>query len=71
MIIAAAKNADGVWGNVNTVRFTTPDSIEDNDSQLGTNVKTAKKESSPIPVAFAKGIMPKSLNGMPRAVVGR
>ncbi|MDE6653742.1 MAG: hypothetical protein K2K37_05075, partial [Muribaculaceae bacterium] len=71
VILAAAKNADGVWGNVNTVRFTTPDSIEDNDSQPEANVKAAKKECSPIPAAFAKGILPKGLNCKPRAVVSR
>lgn len=71
VVIAAAKNADGVWGNINKLRFTTPSSIEDYESQPEGKLKIARKDNAPVPATFAKGIIPKTSILMPRIIVGR
>lgn len=71
VIIAAAKNAEGVWGNVNTVRFTTPESIDDSNSRLNAPAIVGRKSKSSVPAPFAKGFIPKARYTVPRAVVGK
>lgn len=71
VIIAAAKNAEGVWGNINTVRFTTPESIDTTDAQPNATAIIGRKSKSSVPAALTKGVVPKTLNIMPGTVIGK
>lgn len=61
VIIAAAKNADGVWGDVNTVRYTTPDTLEGYEPELpeGTTFKIAKRADKVNASVVSRGVLPK------------
>lgn len=55
VVIASAKNADGVWGPINEVRFTTPASVQGMPA-----VRTGKveKRQLPTPAANRRAIAP-------------
>lgn len=59
--IAAAKNIDGVWGEINTLRFTTPDECEgyvapaQASARKGIAPRIAPKQKT---VSIGKGVLP-------------
>lgn len=57
VIIAAAKNGDGVWGEVNVVNYTTPDSL---DGYEPASVQKAIKARGNVKnaVSLSKGVIP-------------
>lgn len=69
VIIAAAKNADGVWGEVNEVRYTTPDSLEGYEPQPeeSATLRVAKRGGDAKAPVVNKGVFPK-LNGLIKKV---
>ncbi|MBD5356637.1 MAG: hypothetical protein HDR88_06495 [Bacteroides sp.] len=60
VVIAAAKNIDGVWGEVNVVRFTTPDECEgyvpaETPARKGIAPRMSSQKKA---TNFSKGVMP-------------
>lgn len=61
VIIAAAKNADGVWGEVNEVRYTTPDTLEGYEPAHASK-KIVARGNRKNAVALGKGVVPQLKN---------
>ncbi len=61
VIIAAAKNIDGVWGEVNEVRYTTPDTLEGYEPAPESK-KIATRANGKKAMAIGKGIVPQFKN---------
>lgn len=58
--IAAAKNIDGIWGEVNVLRFTTPDECEGYvPAQAPARKNVVERKAQTKAAAPAKGVMPK------------
>lgn len=58
VIAAAGKNLDGVWGELNTVRYTTPDSLEGYEPQPEQIPAYRPRQARGVVPAIRKGVMP-------------
>lgn len=62
VVVAAAKNADGIWGEPNVVRYTTPAAISETPV-------TAKVLSNNAPTKISTRIVPRAINRPGFAVI--
>lgn len=58
VIAAAGKNIDGEWGEVNTVRYTTPDSLEGYDPQPAEAPSFRPRQAKGTATAMRPGVLP-------------